>query len=294
MTVYRHSESTYYPNDQRYEAVSETPFSETPDEDTSYPLAYLEAVPRRGKFIANFSNEGSEYDPKNKLGLSQDYLLHQLKQIHNRSSLDEDGGRLSRDEKGFMRTLHRTSGGMSLDPYGYDEEEDDTVSSAPVSNKYLKRQMNKNKLVNPDTLFTEVTSPHLLVQDMFSDPSMRHHVPTLAMVAHIRNGRLPLMPSESLSRHSSKIVQNAMGRGTFPIIKNPMNTRAVQTNMMEMDDVGTIEPPSEEDQLIPTHELQMARHMLRESLRGGKTRNATPITGTTLSDQMLPGMEKYM
>lgn len=240
-------------------------------QEPQHPYAQIKTIQRHGQFVSNFDNRDEEnyMDPHGVTGLSPEYLVH-MDEVANAN----EGEPESRE---FLKLLT----GINAEP------DSSAHKQAVIGVKH-------SPLFNPDTLFTEVEPHATEIDEAYSDPSMRHTIPTLISLAYLHNGRKPLMPSENLSKYSSKIAHSFKEKTNIPGIDNPYNINAIASNQeyfrpLTMDNSSLAEIGTEGD--LSESDVQEARSFLRNSFT--RKRNTKPITGTNLSHQMLPGMEGY-
>lgn len=167
--------------------------------------------------------------------------------------------------------------------------------------------LSKDPRFSPDTLF-ETKPEYLEVTDAFVDPTLRHALPTMTGIAMNDYPGVPLMPSDSLSVHSSKVARHAIKNGWM--IPNPFNPLTETTNTMEgiNRQYARIESPEDEEELfgdrVSTADVQQAQNTYKNIIRGVPPRKTLPITESGLGHQfkeypltgiahpVLPGMEE--
>lgn len=154
-----------------------------------------------------------------------------------------------------------------------------------------------------DTLFEQTSPRTLWVHDLAADPNMEHTIPNLLALAMHRTGSQQFGASDSLSKHSSKLVKNAIARG-LPVVTDNLNPDADVTNDIEKRPFtfyGDPNAPEHHYHEMDDVEMNRARHTLRSMLkRPTKTHEVAPASPKPLSGQFasqdtpLPGMEKFV
>lgn len=155
---------------------------------------------------------------------------------------------------------------------------------------------------HPDT--TEFFTHHpksTMVDLAFSDPSMRHTMPTIGAYFANKYGELTI--SGSLSKHSSKLSRNALDRGlpVTPSVSNPdvevtndhtfnAMSAEIPRNWPKVSETAPI-PDQEVRREIPDYEIKEAKNYLREAL--GRKKPLSNQFNDHVDHPQLPGMEQY-
>jgi len=136
------------------------------------------------------------------------------------------------------------------------------------------------------------------ISGAFSDPSMRHHIPTLVGLAANDNPGSEIETSDDLSLRSSRLVQHAMARGIIwgPGDNNPEGLRRNDISMHRQsyhaDIVAKMAVNAQHGWegtiLIPPHRVLQARQFVRQALGRGKK---AEITSEVAHQDSLPGLE---
>lgn len=190
-----------------------------------------------------------------------------------------------------------------------DEEEKSAIDAArhflvrnpdhgPEEAAKAQHQLDNNPHLAADKLFEETSPARIHISGMFADPSMKSSALTLVGMAYEQHNRDPLEASADLSHYSSRLVQKAMDKG-LPVQGHNDNVSAKQTNDIQLAPRFTSthwvqENYSQRPGVTKStpEQVTRGRGVVREMLGRTKTRNTTPVTNA-LSDQFLPGMEKY-
>lgn len=247
-----------------------------PERHGQHPYAVISGVHQRAEFVPTFADGHSATG-----GISMPYIRHKrgelLKTADTRPLTSEE-------QTALDATSHFISGRGFIFPERTPE---------------ARRQLHENPHLAPTRLFEESQSPRIKIDRMYADPSMKVPALTLAGMAYEQHNRDTIEASDSLSAYSSRLTKKAMKKG-FPVVAHQDNPNAYQTNDTQLTprlvdeewvERGVRQNPSV--RASTSDEVESGRHAVREMLRGGKTRNTTPVTEKGLSDQFLPGMKEY-
>ena len=133
---------------------------------------------------------------------------------------------------------------------------------------------------NPTELFKHTPAT---ISELYSDPSMTHHVGNIlgaAVNEHRKRENRPEsmpLPSADLSKHSSKMIQNARSKGVkIPI--NPSNPNSVSTNAISFENYNMSPNELEDSGIKPMEnsDRQAGKATFRELLRGPKPSKVSP------------------
>ena len=235
-----------------------------------YPTAWVSgrmepAVP----FIPNYADQTKSDYPtfsiEGQTGLSTDYIHKMMGHInaippHQRTQEDVDAQKIG----------YRLLGKSIVEPHEFEN----------------------NKHFQPETLFdTKPRTAH--VDSLFSDPSLERSAMPLLGIALEHTGAQVIEPSDNLSVHSSRLVKKAIERG-FPIVANPLNPSGEVTNTINKQPRHYYgDPANFQLSELPEETVTVGKARFFDTLRNSPKRNTQPVTQKGLSDQFLPGMEKF-
>jgi hypothetical protein len=117
----------------------------------------------------------------------------------------------------------------------------------------------------PDELFTHVPPQ---IHNAFSDPSMRHTIPTMVGIAMrgMGNERETPMADSSLTDFSSRLSQNAVKRGLA--VAHPGNREMESSGNNGIPPRTTTDLDPEWLEQVPDADVSAARHWVRSRIRG--------------------------
>lgn len=270
---------------------------------TAYGKPFKEGHPHEGRFPTaevttshTFAKYGSTFDNKNEFGEpnSKDVVgasgLHPnyLDKTYGKLNTKSNEGGLTPEETDAHDALRVLRGWAPHSEKNQDKHQD---------YRWALDQTESNVHIAPTQLFHEIHPARTTVHRMFADPAAKAEGINLMGIAYREHSGTPFVASDSLSKHSSKLVQNAVSRG-LPVTAHGDNPTAEQTN--DIDEDGPTPhntSPSNawstrlNKESISPFEVAGGKAVVREML--GKKRNAKPVTQKGLSDQFLPGMEGF-
>jgi hypothetical protein len=254
-----------------------TPTEYTPNFDNSDSLIQSKSVKLTGlsknaftKANAHLFENGGTEDSKSYINIIQDLNARHQDENNLTFGSPEHHDYLAKVNSGF-----------------YDKLEKDAV-----------KRTSTHPYFQQDTLF-DTTPSTVHIEGMFSDPRMNSTAITLVALAKKHFNPEQIQAGYDLSKHSSKLVKNAVEKGL--VVPHPNNPNANRKNDIGITD-RTMTPNVMKihlkgDEPVPASDVQAANLDLRETLRGRRdpvVRNNTPVTPKGLSAQFLPGMEGFV
>lgn len=189
----------------------------------------------------------------------------------------------SSDDEFDVRSVSTKPRGYHPSDYTYPTADLTMSPSKEVPNYMVGRDMLRGKIYDnvimrdtyypryrpdrhePDELFTHVP-PH--IKFAFSDPSMRHTVPTMVGIAMRGMGATNETPmaDNSLTDFSSRLSRNAAKRGLA--VAHPGNKDMESSGSEGMPERSTYDIDPSWMTRVPDTEVSAARHWVRSRIRG--------------------------
>jgi hypothetical protein len=312
MTRYFSMKQTVEPaNSRSYPILRHTlsAISSNPNKKGQYPVAMMRVAQRVGNEYPNFEFNKSDdeiLDMKERLREHNYSTLRKVSRDSGRpfddyesvtsddfENIDSAAYYLEQHGKGLYDAIsHRGT------PYGRDARKEAQHAGIQYAKEISKLRKIPNQLFSPDS-WSGVT-----VEEANAHPSMRHSIPIMA--SHFNQQYGDLTAAESLSRHSSKLVNRAKARG-IGVVKDSLNNPKskpnnpidfnphsfvgkdqvpTERNYVDQEKSNMLTGPYTERELHPT-EIASAKQNLRTLLG----RPASKPLSNQFDQPKLPGME---